>query len=125
MATLTTLDVEALCEGLSQAWNRGDPDGVADAYAADGRLYTPFGDAFDGQDAVREAYRLYFGTLLAGTQTAISVGPVRSLGCDLFMVDATQSITAFPNLHLTMVVRHNGAAAEIVEARPFVFLPKP
>jgi uncharacterized protein (TIGR02246 family) len=126
MATLTTTDVEALFEDLCRAWNRGDAHSVAAVYAPDARLVTPFGDEFDGRDAIRDAYVHYFGGLLAGTQTQITTGKVRHLGADLFIVDATQSITGpLGDLHLTGVVRQSGDMAQIVELRPYAFLTMP
>jgi uncharacterized protein (TIGR02246 family) len=126
MSTLTTTDIEALFEAFCQAWNRGDADGAAAPYAPGGRIFTPFGDEFDGRDAVREAYASYFAGLLAGTETQITMGEVRHLGGDLFIVDATQSITGpLGDLHLTGVVRQSGDTAQIVELRPYAFLPKP
>jgi uncharacterized protein (TIGR02246 family) len=126
MATLTVTDIEALFDSLVQAWNRGDPEGVADRYAPDGRLFTPFGEAFDGQDAVRDAYVTYFAGMLAGSQTQITVESVRHLAGNLFIVDATQSISGpLPDLHLTTVVRQTGDSARLVEARPFAVLPRP
>jgi uncharacterized protein (TIGR02246 family) len=126
MATLTTTDVEALFDNICQAWNGGDADGVAAAFAPDGRIVTPFGDEFDGLDAVRDAYRFYFNGLLGGSQTQITIGQVRHLAADMFIVDATQSITGpLGNLHLTAVVRQSGDTAQLVELRPYAFLPKP
>ena len=126
MATLTVTDIEALFDTLVQAWNRGDAEGVAAQFAPDGRLFTPFGDAFDGLDAVRDAYVTNFAGILAGTQTQITVEDVRHLAGDLFIVDATQSISGpLPALHLTSVVRQSGDRAQFVEARPFAVLPKP
>lgn len=126
MATLTATDIEALFDSMARAWNRGDPEGVAAEFAPDGRLFTPFGDAFDGQEAVRDAYVTNFATLLAGTQTEITVEGVRHLAGDLYIVDATQSISGpLPDLHLTTVVRQTGDRAQVVEARPFAILPRP
>lgn len=126
MATLTSTDIEALFEGTCQAWNRGDPEAVAAQFAADGRLFTPFGDEHDGLDEVRQAYRYYFSTLLAGSQTRIVLGQVRHLGGDLVIVDATQSISGpIGDLHLTAIVRQSGDTAQLVEVRPYAFLPKP
>lgn len=126
MATLTVTDIEALFDSLVQAWNRGDPEGVAEQYAPDGRLFTPFGEVFDGLDAVRDAYVTNFAGILAGSQTQITVQGVRHLTGDMFIVDATQSISGpLPDLHLTTVVRHTGDRAQLVEARPFAVLPRP
>ena len=126
MATLTTTDVEALFEDFCQAWNRGDAEGVAAIYAPEGRIFTPFGEEFDGRDAVREAYKSYFGGMLAGTKTQITAVELRHLGADLFIVDATQSVTGpLGDLHLTGVVRQSGDTAQIVELRPYVFLAQP
>lgn len=124
MATLTTTDIEALFEALVEGWNRGDADAVAATYAPDGRIITPFGDEHDGQLALRDSYASYFATLLAGTQTSVRDLQVRPLDGDLVVVDATQSISGLPDMHVTAVVRRTGERAEIVEARPFVFLPK-
>ena len=125
MGTLTTTDIEALFDALVEGWNRGDADAVAATYAPDGRIITPFGDEHDGRPALQESYAFYFGTLLAGSQTSVHDLKVRPLGGDLVVVDVTQSITGLPDMHVTAVVRRTGERAEIVEARPFAFLPKP
>ena len=126
MATLTTTDIEALFEGHAQAWNRADPEGLAAAYAPEGRLFSPFGEEFDGRSAIREAFNYYFAGMLAGTETQIAMGEVRPLGADLFIVDATQSITGpLGDLHITAVVRQCGDTAQLVELRPYAFLAKP
>lgn len=71
-------------------------------------------------------FAVLFTGLLAGTRTEISVHAVRELATDLFVVDGTQSITGpLPPLHFTAVVRRNRDTAEIVECRPYAFLPTP
>ena len=124
--TPTRLDVEALFGAMCQAWNAGDAPAIAATFAPDGRLVDPFGDEWDGRDAVEAAYQEYFKGLLAGTTTEIDIASVRELAPGLAVVDGWQTISGpLPRMHLTAIVRAEGDSAQVVECRPYVLLELP
>jgi uncharacterized protein (TIGR02246 family) len=126
MSNLTMTDAQALFDNMCAAWNQADPVGVAATYTPEGRLVIPFGDVYDGREAITAGFAEHFGGILAGTTTRIDVEHVRSLGEGLSVVDATQETTGpLPTLHVTAVLRVDGEEAGVVECRPYAFLPDP
>ncbi len=124
--TPTKLDVEAVFVAICRAWNAADPDGVAAAFAADGRLVDPFGHEWDGLEAVRTAYEVNFKGVLAGTTTEVVIDSVRELAPGIAIADGWQTFSGpLPRMHLTAVVRAEGDQARLVECRPYVFLDLP
>ena len=102
---------------MCRAWNAGDPVGVAACFAADGRLFDPFGNEWDGFEAVTSAYVENFKGILRGTTTEVVIDSVRELAPGLAIVDGWQTFTALPRMHLTAVVRAEGETAPLVEGR--------
>ena len=124
--TITRLDAEALFDALCRAWNAGDPGGVAAHFAPDGRLFDPFGNEWDGLEAVTTAYVENFKGILAGTTTEVVIDSVRELAPGLAIVDGWQTFTGpLPRMHLTAVVRAEGETAVLVEARPYAVMEQP
>ena len=126
ISTITRLDTEAVFDTLCRAWNAGDPVGVAVCFAPDGRLFDPFGNEWDGLDAVTTAYVENFKGILAGTTTEVVIDSVRELAPGLAIVDGWQTFTGpLPRMHLTAVLRAEGETARLVEARPYVVMERP
>jgi uncharacterized protein (TIGR02246 family) len=124
--TPTRLDIEAVFDALCQAWNAGDPTGIAATFAPDGRIIDPFGGEWDGHDAVLAAYQQNFEGRLAGTTTAIDIKSVRELAPGVAIVDGWQTITGpLGGMHLTAVLRAAGETVQLVECRPYVLLVLP
>jgi uncharacterized protein (TIGR02246 family) len=124
--TSTKADAEALFETLCQAWNAGNPEGIAAGFAADGRLVDPFGNEWDGIDAVTTAYVETLNGVLAGTTTEVVIDSVRELAPGLAVVDAWQTFSGpLPRMHLTAIVRSEGDTVRIVEGRPYILLEMP
>ena len=124
--TPTRLDVEALFEALTQAWNAGDVPAIAATFAPDGRLVDPLGNEWDGREVVEGAYEENFKGLLAGTSTEVVIDSVRELAPGLAILDGWQTFSkTLPRMHLTAVVRSDGDTARIVECRPYVLLEAP
>ena len=122
----TMTDVKALFDGVCAAWNAADAAGLAAHYARDGRLINPFGRITDGREAIAAGFTELFSGVLAGTSTSIQIDSVRELAPSLVVVDGTQTLTGpVPPLHFTAVVRQQDETAEILECRPYAFLPAP
>jgi uncharacterized protein (TIGR02246 family) len=126
MSTMTGTDVQALFDEVCAAWNRGDAAGIAAHYAADGRLVDPFGGVADGRSAIEKVFVAMFRGLLAGTISEIHIDNTRRLAPGLLIVEGSQRVTGpLPALHVTAIVRQTGERAEILECRPYPFLPAP
>ena len=137
MTTMTITDVQALLNEQAKAWNDGDAAGIADTYAAAGRLISPDGVVVEGREAIAAAFTMLFGGpgweagppawtgLFAGTNTEYTVEDVRVLAAGLVIADGTQLVGPLPPLHFTAVVGQAGEAAEIREKRPYAFLTLP
>ena len=138
MPTLTTIDAQAVFTEMSEGWNAADAARTAGTYAASGRLVTPFAVALDGRDAITAAFGMLFGGpvvpglpdvwagMFVGTTTDIVVDDVRPLAEGLVVVEATQTTEGpLPPLHITAVLAQVGENAEILECRPYMFLPLP
>lgn len=126
MSTMTDTDVRALFADVCTAWNRGDAAGIAGHYAPEGRLINPFGEVADGRTAIEAVFTELFAGLLAGSTSDIEVDTVRELAPGLLVVDGTQTTSGpLPPLHVTAVVRQTADAAQILECRPYAFVPQP
>jgi uncharacterized protein (TIGR02246 family) len=126
MSTMTGTDMQALFDEVCAAWNRGDATGIAAHYAADGRLVDPFGGVADGRAEIEKVFVAMFGGLLAGTTSEIHIDDVRPLAPGTLIVEGSQRVTGpLSTLHVTAIVRQTGEHAEILECRPYQFLPAP
>jgi uncharacterized protein (TIGR02246 family) len=122
----TATDVKSLFDDVCAAWNAADAVGLAAHYAPTGRLINPFGHVTDGREAIAAGFIGLFRGVLAGTSTTIEINSVRELAPGLVVVDGTQTLTGpIPPPHVNAVVGQQDGTAEILECRPYAFLPAP
>jgi SnoaL-like domain len=76
--------VAAFYEKLAASWSANDGAEFAAFFTEDGSLVNPFGQRADGRDALRTMYSEYFGGMLKGTTTSISLTHLRLIEPDHF-----------------------------------------
>ena len=64
-------------EALDKAWNAGDADGIAEGFASDCVLVSPYGAVARGRDEVRELFRIGFSAALKGSSRRTVIDSVR------------------------------------------------
>ena len=122
--------VVAFHEKVAAAWSANDGTAFAAFFAGDGSLINPFGERADGREALAAMYSEYFGAMLKGTTTSISVAHVRPAGPDHAVADAEQTVYAANGdvllaLHVVNLLRKDGEDWRLVDSRPYAFLPAP
>jgi uncharacterized protein (TIGR02246 family) len=122
--------VVAFHEKVAAAWSANDGTAFAAFFTDDGSLINPFGERADGRAALTAMYSEYFGGMLKGTTTSISVSHLRAVGSDHAFADAEQTIYAANGdvllaLHGVNLLRRDGDDWRLVDSRPYAFLPAP
>jgi uncharacterized protein (TIGR02246 family) len=118
--------IVAFHDKLAAAWSANDGPAFAAFFTHDGSLINPFGERADGRQALTAMYREYFGGMLKGTTTSISVTHVRPAGPDHAFADAEQTVYAANGdvllaLHVVNLVRNDGDDWRLVDSRPYAF----
>ena len=122
--------IVAFHDKLAAAWSANDGPAFAAFFAEDGSLINPFGERADGREALTAMYSEYFGGMLKGTTTSISLTHVRPVGPDHAFADAEQTIYA-PNgdvllaLHVVNLLRRDGDDWRLADSRPYAFPAPP
>lgn len=122
--------IVAFHDKLAAAWSANDGTAFAAFFAEDGSLINPFGERADGRAALTAMYSEYFGGMLKGTTTSISVTHVRPVGPDHAFADAEQTIYAANGdvlmaLHVVNLLRRDGDDWRLVDSRPYAFPAPP
>jgi len=118
--------VAAFHEKLAASWRDNDGAAFAAFFTEDGSLINPFGERADGRDALRAMYSEYFGGMLKGTTTSISLTHLRLVGSDHAFADAEQTIYSADGdvvfaLHVVNLLRRDGDGWRLVHSRPYAF----
>jgi uncharacterized protein (TIGR02246 family) len=122
--------VAAFPDKLAAAWRANDGAAFAAFFAEDGSLINPFGERADGREALTTMYSEYFGGMLKGTTTSISLTHLRPIEPGHALADAEQTIYA-PNgdvvlaLHVVNLLQKDGDYWRLVDSRPYAFPPPP
>jgi uncharacterized protein (TIGR02246 family) len=122
--------VAAFDDKLAAAWSANDGAAFAAFFTEDGSLINPFGERADGRAALTAMYSEYFGGMLKGTTTSISLAHLRPIEPGHALADAEQTIYA-PNgdvllaLHVVNLLRQDGGDWRLVDSRPYAFPPPP
>lgn len=115
---------------LAAAWRANDGVAFAAFFTEDGSLINPFGERADGREALTVMYSEYFGGMLKGTTTSISLSQLRPVEPDHAFADAEQTIYAANGdvlmaLHVVNLLRRDGDDWRLVDSRPYAFPPPP
>jgi uncharacterized protein (TIGR02246 family) len=121
--------VSAFFEKVAAVWGAGDTFATA-CYTEDGSLINPFGGRADGRAELSAMYREYFGGMLAGTTTSITLTHLRAIEPGYALADADQIIYApggevLLALHVVNFLRKEDDSWLIVDSRPYAFSPVP
>ena len=122
--------IVAFHDKLAAAWSANDGSVFSAFFAEDGSLINPFGERADGREALTAMYSEYFGGMLKGTTTSISVTHLRPVEADHAFADAEQTIYAANGdvllaLHVVNLLRKDGDTWRLVDSRPYAFPPPP
>jgi uncharacterized protein (TIGR02246 family) len=122
--------VVAFHDEIAAAWSANDGPALAAFFTEDGSLINPFGERADGRPALTAMYSDYFGGMLKGTTTSISLTDMRPAGPDHVFADAEQTIYAANGdvllaLHVVNLLRKDGDDWRLADSRPYAFsLPR-
>lgn len=122
--------VTAFFGKLADTWKTNDGAAFASLFTQDGSLINPFGERADGRAALTAMYTEYFGGMLHGTTTSITLTTLRAIGDDHAFADADQTIYAADGevvlaLHVVNLLRRQDAEWRLVDSRPYAFPPPP
>ena len=123
--------VAAFHDKLAAAWRANDGAAFAAFFTEDGSLINPFGERADGREALTAMYSEYFGGMLKGTTTSISLTHAAGqIEPDHAFADAEQTIYAANGdvlmaLHVVNLLRKDGDDWRLVDSRPYAFPPLP
>lgn len=122
--------IVAFHDKLAAAWRANDGVAFAAFFTEDGSLINPFGERADGREALTAMYSEYFGGMLKGTTTSISVTQLRPVEPGHAFADAEQTIYAANGdvlmaLHVVNLLRRDGDDWRLVDSRPYAFPPPP
>ena len=122
--------IVAFHDKLAAAWTANDGAAFAAFFTEDGSLINPFGERADGREALTAMYSEYFGGMLKGTTTSISLTQLRPVEPDQAFADAEQTIYAANGdvlmaLHVVNLLRRDGDDWRLVDSRPYAFPPPP
>ncbi len=122
--------VAAFHEKIAAAWSANDGTAFAAFFTEDGSLINPFGERADGRAALTSMYSEYFGGMLNGTTTSISLTHSRPVGPDHALADVEQTIYAANGdvlmaLHVVNLLRKDGDDWRLADSRPYAFAAPP
>jgi uncharacterized protein (TIGR02246 family) len=122
--------IAAFYQEVAAAWSANDGAAFAALFTEDGSLINPFGERADGREALAAMYGEYFGGMLKGTTTSVSLTHVRPIESDWAIADAEQTIYAANGdvlmaLHVVNLLRRDGSGWRLVDSRPYAFPPPP
>lgn len=123
-------EISSTLAEFATAWKANDGSALAGFFAEDGTLVNPFGQRADGRHAVAGMYSDYFGGMLAGTSTSITLDTVRDLGGQRAFVDGKQTIVGSDGseilaVHLAALLQREDAGWRLVDARPYTYAAAP
>ena len=122
--------VTAFFGKLADTWNANDGTAFAGFFTEDGSLINPFGERADGRAALTAMYTEYFGGMLHGTTTSITLTTLRAIGDDHAFADADQTVYSADGnvvlaLHVVNLLRRYDGEWRLVDSRPYAFPPPP
>ena len=97
--------IRTILDDERTTWNRGDTDGYAKHFAADGTFTNVMGMFFTGQKAYRDRHEIIFKGPFRGTSLQLQVASLRFLTPDIAVCETLTWVSGFksgapPGLHL-------------------------
>ena len=97
--------IRAILDDEITTWNRGDTDGYAKHFAADGTFTNVMGMFFTGQKEYRDRHEIIFKGPFRGTTLQLRVASLRFLTPDVAVCETLTWVSGFksgapPGLHL-------------------------
>jgi uncharacterized protein (TIGR02246 family) len=126
--------IRALQEQFTEAWNRGDAEGMARIFADDGDFVNPAGRVARGRDEVERLYREDHEAAFRGSRFASTCGQVRFLTRDVAELDCRFQVSGvrgpegrlmtMRGLYTVVLARRDGEW-RTVTARAMIPMPDP
>jgi uncharacterized protein (TIGR02246 family) len=79
--------IQAIVNGQTDAWNRGDAEAFASHYAEDGSFTNVIGQQLYGKPAFVAQHARIFSTIYKGSHNSFSIGKIKFLRPDVAVVD--------------------------------------
>lgn len=122
--------IKSTFDRMADAWKTNDAAAVASFFTEDGALINPFGERADGRQAIAAMYAKYFGGMLRGTTTAVDLTSVRTVEGNHVFADGKQTVYGADGnvvlaLHMATLLRREGTAWRLVDARPYTYATIP
>lgn len=126
--------LQATIERFNEAFNRFDAKEVASFWASDGTLLNPAGNYGEGRAGVERVFGEDAKTILGGSQSRFTILRARQVAADCVLLDLDHDVRNFRmpdgttgpmKLHVVMLARRSGDGWQILDARPYGFLPRP
>ncbi|MBR8740405.1 SgcJ/EcaC family oxidoreductase [Nocardiopsis sp. MG754419] len=105
---------EDVAAGFARAWNRGDPDGIADLFVADADFVNVVGLWWRDRESIRRAHDHGLRVIFPGSTLRLSGTRVRDLGADAAVVHCRWSITGQTGLDGATTDRRSGVFTFVV-----------
>jgi uncharacterized protein (TIGR02246 family) len=135
MGTGDEKGIKKAFNGLAQAWNAGDANGVASYFTSDATLINPMGQQGQGSQGVLQVITGDLTGPLKGTQQSFSDYSFTFIMPTLAMVDATATLTGMTapdgtmaqpmSFHFFGIVVNRGKGWQARTARIFAFVQPP
>ena len=135
MDSKETEGVQKMQQEFFAAWNKNDVAGLTSFWNDDATLINPLGRVAHGKSEIQQLFTDEQTTVFKGSTAAVLEVKTRHLGSGLAFFDSEVTVdnahspdgSVMPQVkyHLAGVAQMKGKKWEVLEARPYVFLPSP
>ena len=106
-------DVHAVMQQYEAAFNKGDGNGIAALFMADGLRVGPSGRLQDGREAIAKSYSTSFAGAAKGGRIMFHPGQTRTIASNVRVLEGTYELAGIPDAapqgrFLTTLVREDG-----------------
>lgn len=127
--------IQKLAQDFFAAWNKNDVAVLTTFWTDDAMLINPFGRVAHGKKEIQQLFADEQSTVFKGSVAAVTNVKTRPLGKDIAFFDEALTVdnahspdgAALPqmNFHIAGVAQMKGNKWQLLEARPYAFLPPP
>jgi uncharacterized protein (TIGR02246 family) len=125
--------LETMVQKFTEAFNRFDAKAVAAFHAKDATLINPMGDVAHGPDGIARMFDEVAAKRWNGSTSRFTITGSRKLGPSTTWLDLDQEVqnvtmpdgtTGTMKVHVVWLAQKLGGTWKVLEARPYMFLPK-